>query len=32
VLQRVNDYLVEFELLEPGLAIEALVAGQAASG
>ena len=32
VLQRVNDYLVEFELLEPGLDIEALVVGEVASG
>lgn len=32
VLQRVNDYLVEFELIEPGLDIEALVGGEPASG
>ena len=31
VLQRVNDYLVEFDLLEPGLDIAALLAAGAAS-
>lgn len=31
VLQRVNEYLVTFELLEAGLDVDALVAGEAAS-